>query len=143
MLDRATDAFQQQLTLLLNPHDEPEVTLHRFARGLLQRVTSPEALALHRLVTAEAKRFPETGRIFFDRAMGRTHGQVSTYLAGMMARGLLRVDDPQLAARQLVALCLSGCHQLLIIRVIDAVDDEAIERDAAGAVATFMRAYQA
>jgi AcrR family transcriptional regulator len=141
VLDRATEAFQRQLTLILNPQDDLESTLRRFARNLLLRVISPEALALYRLVMAEANRFPETGRIFHERATGRTQTALATYLAQQMARGLLRADDSQLAAQHLIALCLSGCHRLLLIRVIDGATPEQIEADTLGAVATFLRAY--
>jgi AcrR family transcriptional regulator len=142
VLDRATEAFQQQLTLILNPQDDLDGTLLRFARGFLRRVTSSEALALYRLVMAEANRFPETGRIFHERAIGRTKGVLAAYLSQIMARGRLRADDPQLAAQQLMALCLSGCHQMLMIRLIDCAEPERIEADAVNAVATFMRAYR-
>lgn len=141
VLDRATEAFQQQLTLILNPQDALEATLHRFARGFLQRVTSPEALALYRLAMGEANRFPETGRIFHDRALGRTLGVLAAYLAEIKARGLLRADDTRVAAQHLMALCLSGCHQMLLLRVIDDADASRIEGDAVSAVAAFMRAY--
>jgi AcrR family transcriptional regulator len=141
VLDRATEAFQQQVTLILNPQDDLETTLCRFARGFLHRVTSPEALALYRLVVAEATRFPETGRIFHERATGRTKAALATYLTQVTARGLLRDADPQLAAQQLVGLCLSGCHQMLMMRLIDCADPDRIEAEVAETVATFMRAY--
>jgi AcrR family transcriptional regulator len=141
VLDRATDAFQQQLTLILNPQDEVSTALGRFARGFLQRVASPEALALYRLVMAEANRFPETGRIFHERCIGRTRGVLAGYLGEVMAGGRLRSDDPQLAAQQLVALCLAGCHQALILRLIDEAAPDQIEADAVHAVATFVKAY--
>jgi AcrR family transcriptional regulator len=141
VLDRATEAFQQQLTLLLNPQDDLETTLRRFARGFLQRLISPDALALYRLVMAEANRFPETGRIFHERATARTQSALAAYMNQQMARGLLRGDDPELPAQHLVALCMSGCHRLLLIRVIDSAKPEQIEADAVGAVATFLRAY--
>ena len=143
VLDRATEIFQQQLTLILKPEDELESTLRRFARGFLQRVTSPEALALYRLVMAESNRFPETGRIFHERATGRTQTALATYLAEIMARGLLRNDDPQLAAQQLIALCLSGCHRMLLIRLIDCAAPDQIEADALAAITAFQRAYAA
>lgn len=143
VLDRATEAFQQHLTLILNPQDELEATLSRFAREFLQRVTSPEALALYRLVMAEANRFPETGRIFYERATGRTLAQVGAYLSGLMARGQLRTDDPRVAAQQLIALCLSGCHQMLMVRLIERAEPELIDNDAVTAVTTFMWAYRA
>ena len=141
VLDRATEIFQHQLTLILNPQDDLEPTLLRFARGFLQRVTSPEALALYRLVMAEANRFPETGRIFHERATGRTQAALANYLALVAARGLLCVDDPQLAAQQLVALCMSGCHRMLMIRLIDIATPDQLEADALAAVAMFRRAY--
>src|SRR5579863_7473509 len=141
VLDRATEAFQQQLTLLLNPQDDLEATLRRFALEFLQRVTSPEALALYRLIVAEAGRFPEMGRIFQERATGRTHAQLATYLAEMMARGVLRQDDPRLAARQLVGLCMSGCHQMLLMRLIESADGPMLDDEVRSCVATFLRAY--
>ncbi len=141
VLDRATEAIQQQLTLILNPHDELEITLLRFAGGFLERVNAPEALALRRLAMAEATRFPETGRIFYQRAIGRTRGILVAYLAQHMARGLLRADDPQVAAQHLIALCLSGCHQMLMLSVIDHADFAQIEADAVSAVDAFIRAY--
>ncbi len=143
VLDRATETFQQQLTLLLNPLDDPETTLRRFARGFLVRVTSPPSLALYRLVVSEANRFPETGRIFHERAMGRTRVQLAAYLDEVRARGGLQIDDPQLAAGQLIALLLAGGHQMLILRLIEHPDPEMIENDAMAAVATFMRAHRA
>jgi len=145
VLDRATEAFQHHLTLLLNPRDELEATLGRFALEYLQRVTSPEALALYRLIIAETGRFPEVGRIFQERGTGRTKGQLATYLAEMMARGLLRQDDPQVAAQQLVGLCLSGCHQMLLMGAIESTDTALIasmtESEAMSSVTTFMRAF--
>jgi AcrR family transcriptional regulator len=141
VLDRATEVFQQQLTLLLNPQDDLESTLLRFARGFLIRVISPEALALYRLVMAEANRFPETGRIFHERATARTQSALASYMAQQIARGRLRADDPEQPAQHLVALCMSGCHRLLMIRVIDSAEPEQIEADVQGAVTTFLRAY--
>lgn len=142
VLDRATEAFQRQLTLLLNPRDEPETTLRRFARGFLRRVTSPPSLALYRLVMAEATRFPETGRIYHERAIGRLHAQIAAYLAAVAARGALNVEDPLLAARQLISLCLAGCHQMLTMGLIESPNPALIEADVQASVDMFIRAYR-
>ena len=141
VLDRATEAFQQQLTLILKRHDDVETALHRFALEFLLRVSSPAGLALYRLVMGETNRFPETGRTFDERVMGRTRKSLETYLAEVMTRDQLRRDDAQVAARQLIALCLAGCHQSLTMRVIEKVELKQVKADAAHAVATFMRAY--
>jgi TetR/AcrR family transcriptional repressor of mexJK operon len=141
MLDRVTETFQQHLSLILNPEDDLAAALRGFARELIQKVTSPEAVALYRLVMGEANRFPEIGRIFHERALGRTRGLLAAYLGDMMTRGQLRTDDPHVAAQQLAGLCQSGCHQLLILGIIECADPARIETDVANSVGMFMRAY--
>jgi hypothetical protein len=70
---------------------------------------------------------------------------LATYLAEMMARGLLRSDDPKMAAQQLIGLCLSGCYQMLVMRSIETPDTPLIatliESEVISSVATFMRAF--
>ena len=141
MVDRAVQAVRQQFSLILNPHDDVGTALRHFAREFLQTITAPPALALHRLVISEANRFPETGRIFHERASGRTRELLADYLAGAMERGFLRRADPLLAAYQLLGLCMTGCHQQLMLGLIAKPTPALIERDAETSVATFMLAY--
>lgn len=143
VIERVTQAFRAQLSLILNPRDGIETALRRFCLEFLRKVTSPEAIALHRLVVGEVNRFPEVGRIFYDRAPRQTQKLLATFLGEAMARGELRRDDPLIAARQLSGLCLYGCHQRLMMRVIDAASPEDIEADVNRATETFLRAYAA
>lgn len=140
VLDRASQAFQQQLSLILTPNDELGKTLIRFARELLFKITSPEAAALYRLVIGEAHRFPEIGRIFYDRAPRRTRDLLAQYLADAMARGLLRREEPQTAAQHLLGLCVLGLQQQVLLGLI-AVDPQMIAHEAETSVAAFLRAY--
>jgi len=57
--------------------------LRRLAGFILHAALSPEALALHRLVTAEAARFPELARAVHGE--GST-GEATTLIAGLLAR---------------------------------------------------------
>lgn len=141
VLDRMIDAFQQELVPILNSTDPVETALAKFCRHFLYKVTQAESLALHRLVVGEANRFPEIGRIFYARGPGRTRDQLGGYLVDAMERGLLRRDDPQVAAMQLIGLCMSGCHMQLIMGVIDKVPDSMLEQDCHRALAMFLRAY--
>lgn len=141
VLDQVTAAFRAGLSQILDPCGDLDTTLMRFCTSLMQKITSPDAVALHRLVIAEAGRFPEMGRIFHDRAPRLTHALLADYLAGAMDRGLMRREDPLRAARALIGLCLSGCHQLLLVGLLDKVTPELIEQDLALAVPLFLRAY--
>ena len=94
VLDRATAAFREQLTLTLSPDDPIETALTKFCTKFLGKLTMPESLALHRLVVGEAARFPEMGRIFYERAPWKTQELLACYLEQAAEKGLIRCDDP-------------------------------------------------
>src|SRR3546814_21011934 len=66
-------------------------------------ITSRESVALLRTVTAEAARFPELGRAFFETGPPCWAGSFEDYLRAHDARGRLRIPDPTLAAKFLVS----------------------------------------
>lgn len=141
VLENATTVYRARLSQILDEPGDLVPTLKRICISLLSKITSPEAIALHRLVVSEAGRFPEMGRIFYQLAPRHTRMMLAGFLGGAMARGQLRQDDPVTAARVLMTLCMSGCHQMLIYGQLDHADDAAIETDASFALDMFLRAY--
>lgn len=141
VLDRVTQDFRQELSLILNPEDPIRTTLTRYCRQFLQKITSPEGVALYRLVIAEASRFPELGGIFYRRGPEMIGLQLSEFLARAMAQGQLRKSDAQVAARQLTGLCFSGCHMALLVGATPEATPQQLEQDVTGATDTFLRAY--
>jgi TetR/AcrR family transcriptional repressor of mexJK operon len=111
VLDHATATFRAQLSNILKPCSDVELSLKQFCEGFIKRVISPESIASHRLVIAEAGRFPEIGEIFYLRAPSVTQNLLSEYLVRAMDEGRLRHGNPQDAAWLLVHLCLSGCRE--------------------------------
>lgn len=141
VVERATDAFQRQLMLLLNPDDDLETALRRFCGEFLAKLTSPEAIGLHRLVLGETRRFPELGRIFYERGPRQTHRLLADFVASAQARGKLLGIEPIRAAQHLTWLCQSGHHQMLVTGVIASVSPAESAEDVDAAMTTFMRAY--
>lgn len=141
VIDRVTEAFRAQLSLILNLHDDAQAALRRFCVEFLRKVTSPEAIALHRLVVGETARFPEIGHIFYERGPRLTQQLLADFVRDAMARGVLREDDPLIAARQLIALCMYGRHQQMLMGTIETLDAEALDAEVERAMAVFMRAY--
>jgi TetR/AcrR family transcriptional regulator, mexJK operon transcriptional repressor len=141
VLDQATTHFRQQLVPLLDPGSDVEATLRSFCRRFLEKVTAPESLALHRLINAEAGRFPEIGEIFFQRGPNTMLRLLGDFIGSGMEKGALRTDDPRQAARMLIALSLCGCHQQLLLGRIEGAEPEMIETDADAAVDFLLRAY--
>lgn len=141
VVDRASLAFRQKLSIILSTDEDLEITLCDFCREYLRKVTLSESLALHRLVAGEATRFPEIGRIFHDHAILPTRKLLADFVSIRMDKGCLRKDDPFVAAQQLLALCMAGCHQQLVFGVIDRAGPELVERDARQGVTCFLDAY--
>lgn len=140
-LDDATTAYRERLAKILDPPGDLVPTLHRLGRNLLEKVTSPDATALHRLVMSEAGRFPEMGAIFYEHAPRHTRRLIADFLERAMDQGLLRRADPETAARTLMTLLLSGCHQLLLLGQITQASPGQIEADIDHGLDCFLRAY--
>ena len=141
VVDRATAAFRTRLTVILNPGDGLETALRRFCEHFLAKVTSEEGIALHRLVMGETGRFPELGRIFYERAPRQTQLLLAEFLGEAGVRGELKDIEPLRAAQQLIWLCMSGSYQMLVSGVIEQVSPELLEADVDAAMTMFMRSY--
>src|SRR5215216_1575114 len=70
-VDEASDPVQDEVRSLQDSGDL-EADLRDLGRRQLTKVMQPRLLALRRLVIAEAGRFPELGRVFYERGPGRT-----------------------------------------------------------------------
>ncbi|HEX7853296.1 MAG TPA: TetR/AcrR family transcriptional regulator C-terminal domain-containing protein [Sphingobium sp.] len=142
VIERATADYRALLSEILEaPCDDLALTLKRVCASILEKVTGPQSIALHRLVVAEAGRFPEMGVIFYDRGPRMTHTLLAKFLADEMARGRIRNDDPLQTARILASMCVYRTQQQLLWGVIDHTTPEAMEADVDRAVDLFMRAY--
>lgn len=141
VLDQVTTEYRAQLSTMLDPCGDLLSTLERFGMSYIRKVTSEEAIALHRLIQAEGERFPELGAIFYERATRQTQSLLADFLSGAMDRGLMRRDDPYYAARVLAALCTSGVHQRKLLGHRVATEETAIVKDVSRAIEVFLRAY--
>jgi AcrR family transcriptional regulator len=141
VIDRACAAFRQKLEAIISNGDDLEGTLRRFCLEFVQKITMPESVALHRLVTGESTRFPEVGRIFHNQAVRPTRQLLADLISKGMGMGFLRQENPSIAAQQLLGLCMCGCHQLLVFGVIERADSALIDSDSQFGVMTFLRAY--
>ena len=82
-----------------------EEVLRRLARLMLHAVLMPMALALNRLMVAEAQRFPELAAIVaLEGGRGEVVGQIAAMLEREAREGALTIDRPAFAAEQFIQL---------------------------------------
>src|ERR1700721_619280 len=120
-------------------HADPGVALRNFGTSFLNFICSPEQVEVRRLMIAEAAR-SGTGKLFFDK-IAALRSQISSFLNLCMASGLLRRDDPDLAADHLGALLEAEILEPLLLHVREgAPDEEETALRARRGVAAFLRA---
>lgn len=116
--------------------------LFRMGCDFLDLVVSPKALAVFRVVVAEAPRFPELGQAFYRSGPQRTLALLSEYLERAHDRGLLSVPEPYAAAEFLWAMIRSHFHLRILLGVDTAAPSpEESRRHVRRAVDLFVRAY--
>ncbi len=129
--------------LKLRDTGELERDLRRFARRQLRAVMQPRLLALRRLVIGEAGRFPQLGRLFYDRGPGRTIDALATMVERLASRGVLELDDPHLAAAHLNWLVMSiPLNQAMLLGEDEPATPAQLNRYADTGVRAFLAAYR-
>lgn len=121
--------------------DDLRGVLLGFVRGLMDTILSEPVIALHRLVLAEANRFPYLADAFYQRGPRRGKARLSEFIARAMARGQIRAGDPMLATRQLAGMCQAGCFQSALFNLDEPHGEAALENEMSEAVDSFLRAW--
>jgi AcrR family transcriptional regulator len=122
---------------------EVEDALRALARGLLAEVVQPRVMQLRRLVIAEANRFPELGRLFYQQGPQRTIDALAAAFRELAERDVLRLDDPQLAAEQFNWLVMSDPLNRVMLRGDTELPTRgSLNRHADAAVRAFLAAYR-
>jgi AcrR family transcriptional regulator len=143
VIDQLISEYVDSISMALNPDGTLEATLRDFGQQLLRALLTKPIVELVRLITGEAGRFPELGRLFHDRGRGRGLKIMQAYLDTAVRQGQLRDADTFYAAQHFAALCQSGCYQRHIMGGTAHPSDTEIDQDIDAAVTTFLRAYGA
>ena len=117
--------------------------LRDVADGWLSGLLQPDVLRLRRLVIAEADRFPEVGRAWFDRGFDRALVILGEALQRLADRGLLHnLGDPTLAAYQFAGLVMYLPMNQAMFAGTEAIPPpEKLDRIAEAAVDMFLATY--
>ena len=140
-VDEASDRVHSALLELAESGDL-ERHLRELARRQLGLVMQPQILRLRRLVIGEAGRFPELGRNFYERGPRRTIAGLATLFEGLAARGLLRLEDPRLAAEHFNWLIMSmPLNKAMLLGEDEPPAAADLDRYAEAGVSVFLAAY--
>lgn len=116
-----------------------EDALVLFFVELARFVLSPPSVNLYRLVAAEAARFPELARTYYNEGPACVINIVGTWLAARVREGWIALDDPNEAAAILGGSIIAGPLRNLVLGVAPPDMEVAIERRARTTVQYFLK----
>jgi TetR/AcrR family transcriptional repressor of mexJK operon len=116
-------------------------TLTALGINYLRLLLSPEIMAINRLVIAEAARFPELGRIFFENGPKSIIDVIASILAQAADRQELSISDPADAAWRFKALCEARLFEQSLWAIRDGATEEEIAQNVEPAVSIFLNTF--
>lgn len=119
----------------------PRQILRRAAGHILSVSLSDFGLRMFRICVAEADRFPDLGRQFYESGPLLIRGKIRDYLRSATARGELQVEDFDLAADQFAELCRADLVPRFLFNIDANFTEEERSRIIEGAVDTFLARY--
>ncbi len=117
------------------------VALRTLGERYLRLILSDDVVALNRLVIAEAVRFPQIGRTLYEAGLKRGLKRIADYIQTAMDNGHLKAADPELAAEQMMDLCLTGAYRLRLLNVSPKPDADEVRAKVETALCAFMQIY--
>ena len=113
--------------------------LNAFGYVLLRFLFSPAHVALDRMLGRDLEQNPKLARRFFDAGPGHCRAQIAALLADTADRGEIEIDDPLLAAADLLSLWRGFLEKELAFGVITTVDDAMLRRRVERGTQGFLR----
>ena len=115
--------------------------LEAIAHAFLRLITSPEAIALHRLLTASGSASPKLAQLFWEAGPLRMRQSFEQFLAKEVEAGQLDVPDITRAASQFFALLKGEMHARLLCGCTQSISAQDIEQHVSATVDFFLRAF--
>jgi AcrR family transcriptional regulator len=110
---------------------------------LLEFLLLDDMIIVHRLVVAEAGRFPELGRLFYEAGPQRGERRFTEYFRQAMAAGHMPPDDPQMVGQRLKDLVMSDVYLRRLWGVVGDLDPATLRAHVTQSVDIFLRAFAA
>jgi TetR/AcrR family transcriptional regulator, mexJK operon transcriptional repressor len=138
----ACEDLRQRADSFLGQHDRPlREALEELGREWLRFMLRPQVRALHRVMVAEATRFPSLARAFYAAGPQAMRSWLTGWMAGEAARGRLRPGtSPAEAAEHFLCLLRGDLFVRATFGLVEEATAESEARDQARRAAdAFMR----
>lgn len=126
MIEESTRDVWEKVRWNGDPPPLTEDVLVEYAVRLAKAISTPDAIAVYRIVFAESPRMPDIGELFMARGPGVLRGELTEWFARTQAEGRLTAGTAEELVQGFVGLALGDAH--LCIGIADQECDEAAMR---------------
>jgi AcrR family transcriptional regulator len=126
-----------------NLDGDPAEVLRGIGTRMVRMMLSDVGLTMYRVVIAEAAKFPDLARGFFEAGPARAIGFLADWLAAETRRGRLAVPDPAFAAEQFFNLCQTRLVLRRKLAMLPDPPESDIDAVVDASITMFLRTYRA
>jgi len=121
--------------------NDPVSGLRAIATEFVELVYAEDALHLYRLIIAEQQQFPELGELVYHTGPEPVLRQMSSYLAELVAQGILRVDDLEMSSNLFLDMLKGNQHFRCLLGLQAGLSDTEKQRLIDSTVSLFLRGH--
>jgi len=136
------ERFSTDMAAALGTTEDVETELRDIGTKLAGTVLIGPVVRLRRLLIGEAERFPELATDYYARAPGRVMATLAHGFRSCHERGLLHVENPELAAEHFGFLVMGASLDHALFEATTPPAADLIEKRVHAGVDTFLRAYR-
>jgi TetR/AcrR family transcriptional repressor of mexJK operon len=115
--------------------------LFEFGELIVSACSQPEVVRMTRLMIESADEYPRLASTFYTAGRGRMVKRLATFLRNLNERGVLAIEDPELAAEQLFASWVGLSELRQSLGVSGPPSPKAIAKRVRYAIDTLVRAW--
>ena len=143
LISRERGRMVERMKTVLSDDGPIETVLSNFGHTFARHLTAPDTIRAMRMVIGVLDRMPNLSRNFFTMLPENPVGILDDYLKVQVGKGLLVIEDPNLAARQFMDMCTGWLFKKALMTdcTIEPTADE-VERVVRGALSVFLAAYR-
>jgi TetR/AcrR family transcriptional repressor of mexJK operon len=115
--------------------------LAEFGELIVSILTRPEVVRMTRLMADCAAEQPQLAAVFYTKGRGEMLRRIAVFLKGLTERGVLSIDDPELAADQLIGAWVGMSELRQSLAVAAPLSPNATAKRVRYAIDTLVRAW--
>jgi len=139
---RNCEMHRSQVGELLKVDGDARTVLTAYAQRYLEIFTSEKTLQNWRVISAESAKSPDIGKAFYESGPLQGVRLLAGYLGKAIARGELKIPNPELAAHQLISLIHGRMIKARLLNYIPVPTPAEIAVEVEAAIFVFMAAYE-